>query len=158
MDNNPKLSEEKYLEKYPVNKMKGYIERFNSRKPNEERNRKFRQLYRSYYKFCKFLKSDIYLNHLHTLAIKFIYLFMMIDLGEKRRKIGKNIRDLTLESCFKKGIPNSDDKYVDKCLVVELRSFLSTMSFDYVAIVRTKSNRPKHVFYHTFQGCLGFRS
>ena len=71
---------------------------------------------------------------------------MMIDLGEKRREIGTNIRDLTLESCFKKGIPNGDDQYADKCLVVELRSFLSTMSFGYVRIVRTKSNRPKHVF------------
>ena len=72
----------------------------------------------------------------------------MIDLGEKRRKTGRNIRDLTLESCFKKGIPNSDDKYSDECLVVELRSFLSTMSFGYVIIVRTKSNKPNHVFYH----------
>ena len=81
----------------------------------------------------------------------------MIDLGEKRREIGTNIRDLTLESYLKKGIPNGDDKYADECLVVELRSFLSTMSFDYVTIVRTKSNRPKHDFI-TFQGCSGFRS
>ena len=82
---------------------------------------------------------------------------MIIDLGENRRKTGANVRDLTLESCFKKGTPNGDDKYADKCLVVELRSFLSTMSFYCVAIVRTKSNRPKHVFYHTFQGYSEFR-